>query len=113
MREDAAVSHRTPGPFRALGLTPLSVTYRTYPIGLAPVATGRAYFGGPHSGLVWLALLSAQTPVNGLVTYPKRVPSGVIMGQPPVSPIWDRFDFTDARLSRVEGALREEPDPAG
>ena len=39
MREDAAVSHRNPGPFRALGLTPLSVTYRTYPIGLAPVAT--------------------------------------------------------------------------
>ena len=54
-----------------------------------------------------MALLSAQTPVNGLVTYPKRVPSGVIMGQPPVSPIWDRFDFTDARLSRSK-ALYEK-----
>jgi len=29
---------RTPAPFRALGLTPFSVVYRTYPIGLAPVA---------------------------------------------------------------------------
>jgi len=54
-----------------------------------------------------LALLSAETPVNGLATYPKRVPSGDIMGQPPVSPIWDRFDFTDARLSRSK-ALYEQ-----
>ena len=45
--------------------------------------------------------------MNGLATYPKRVPSGDIMGQPPVSPIWDRFDFTDARLSRSK-ALYEQ-----
>ena len=88
-------------------LTPFSVVYRTYPIGLAPGSHPRAFSGGPHSGLVWLALLSAQTSVNGLVTYPKRVSSGVIMGQPPVGPIWDRFDFTDARLSRSK-ALYEK-----
>ncbi len=44
--------------------------------------------------------------MNGFVIYPKCT-GGVIMGQPPVSPIWDRFDFTDARVSRSK-ALYEQ-----
>jgi hypothetical protein len=38
---------------------------------------------------------------------PRSVPSGVIMGQPSVSPVWYRFGFTDARLSQSK-ALYEQ-----
>ena len=41
-----------------------------------PRSHPRAYFGGPHSGLVWFALLSAETPVNGLASSKQQTARG-------------------------------------
>jgi len=64
MREDAAVSHRNPGPFRALGLTlshTFSVAYRRYQISLAGQGELACMSPSPSLSPLWLSLPSAKT----------------------------------------------------
>ena len=98
MREDAALSHRNACPFRALGLTPptsarpLSSSQHSsanppiHSVFLALSIGGAHSSFRPHPGLTRLALLSAETPVTGLVPHQPTHTQWVMMnGKPEVS----------------------------